>query len=80
MSFKDTLRAAMAEQNLNPEMLAARLQEAGFAVSYASVICWYYGRRVPDLPRAKALAEVLGVSLDELAKNIGYPISPSRAV
>lgn len=69
MYIKDKLRALMAAQELNPERLAARLQEAGHQVSYAAVVCWYYGRRTPDLVRAKALAEVLGVTLDELVSD-----------
>lgn len=77
--MKETLRAIMAEKNLNPEGLAVLLQQAGYSVSYASVICWYHGRRVQDLPRAKALATVLGVSLDRLAAEIPAPTSLDAA-
>lgn len=77
--MKEKLRELMAAQNLNPEGLAVRLQQAGHKISYSSVTCWYYGRRTPDLPRAKALAEVLGVSLDELAAGIEIPAETTDA-
>lgn len=77
--MKETLRALMAAQNLNPEGLAVRLQQAGHQISYASVICYYHGRRTPDLPRAKALAEALGVSLDVLTADVPMPTTGDAA-
>ena len=68
-----TIRKLMDAQGVTPEQLAGRLQDAGAAISYSSVAAYYYGRRRPDLPRAKALAEALGVTLDELAADIEPP-------
>lgn len=71
--MKDILRAIMAEQGLNPEKLAVRLQDAGYKQSYASVICWYYGYRNPSVSSTVALAAVLGVPVESLTAHVPAP-------
>lgn len=63
---KENLRRYMAEAGLSPESLAAKLQAAQHPASCATVIAWMNGYRTPNLGNAKALANVLNITVDEL--------------
>jgi len=78
MMIKDNLRALMRAQNMNPEKLAVKLQEAGYNKSYATVIGWYHGYRNPNVSGIKALAAVLDVPIDTLTAHVPAP-SPEAA-
>ena len=60
--FKDRLRGLRCERRMTQSELA---KEAG--VSKASVGNWESGDNLPNLMVASALADILGVTIDELA-------------
>lgn len=66
MTTQDKLRQLMRDRGLNPEALAVQIQTAGHDVSVHTVIGWYYGRREPRGRGLRALAEALGVQVDDL--------------
>ena len=62
MEFSAKLRKLMKEHRYSQEMLARRLD-----VSQNLVGLWSRGKSIPDLKKAKLLAEVFGVTVDFLA-------------
>jgi transcriptional regulator with XRE-family HTH domain len=62
-----TLLERMARQGLTPESLAARMQGQGYSVSAWSVNAYVSGRRIPPIRAARALANALDCTVDDIA-------------
>ena len=74
--FKDNLAQMRKVLQLTQEDVAEKL-----GVTRQSVAKWESGESVPDLDKCKQLAEIFGVSLDDLAnyepeKNMGLGLPP----
>ena len=74
--FKDNLAQMRKGLQLTQEDVAEKL-----GVTRQSVAKWESGESVPDLDKCKQLAEIFGVSLDDLAnyepeKNMGLGLPP----
>lgn len=74
--FKDNLIQLRKLQNLTQEDIAEKI-----GVSRQAVARWEAGETAPDLEKARLLAGVLGVSLDDLTnyepgENLGLSIPP----
>ena len=74
--FKDNLAQMRKVLQLTQEDIAEKL-----GVTRQSVAKWESGESVPDLDKCKQLAEIFGVSLDDLAnyepeKNMGLGLPP----
>ncbi len=74
--FKDNLAQMRKVLQLTQEDVAEKL-----GVTRQSVAKWESGESVPDLDKCKQLAEIFGVSLDDLAnyepeKNLGLGLPP----
>lgn len=74
--FKDNLAQMRKVLQLTQEDVAEKL-----GVTRQSVAKWESGESVPDLDKCKQLAEIFGVSLDDLAnyepeKNMGLDLPP----
>lgn len=74
--FKDNLIQLRKFNRLTQEQLAEKI-----GVTRQAIAKWEAGDTVPDLDKCKALAEIFGVSLDDLAnyepeKNMNLPIPP----
>lgn len=74
--FKDNLIQLRKYNRLTQEQLAEKI-----GVTRQAIAKWEAGDTVPDLDKCKALAEIFGVSLDDLAnyepeKNMNLPIPP----
>lgn len=74
--FKDNLIQLRKYNRLTQEQLAEKI-----GVTRQAIAKWEAGDTVPDLDKCKALAEIFGVSLDDLAnyepeKNMDLPIPP----
>lgn len=74
--FKDNLIQLRKLQNLTQEDIAEKI-----GVSRQAVARWEAGETAPDLEKARMLAGVLGVSLDDLTnyepgENLGLSIPP----
>ena len=74
--FKDNLAQIRKVLQLTQEDVAEKL-----GVTRQSVAKWESGESVPDLDKCKQLAEIFGVSLDDLAnyepeKNMGLGLPP----
>ena len=74
--FKDNLIQIRKLQNLTQEDIAEKI-----GVSRQAVARWEAGETAPDLEKARLLAGVLGVSLDDLTnyepgENLGLSIPP----
>ncbi|MBQ1794432.1 MAG: helix-turn-helix domain-containing protein [Treponema sp.] len=74
--FKDNLAQMRKGLQLTQEDVAEKL-----GVTRQSVAKWESGESVPDLDKCKQLAEIFGVSLDDLAnyepeKNLGLGLPP----
>lgn len=74
--FKDNLIQLRKYNRLTQEQLAEKI-----GVTRQAIAKWEAGDTVPDLDKRKALAEIFGVSLDDLAnyepeKNMNLPIPP----
>ena len=74
--FSDNLYRLRKLNNMTQEELACELD-----VSRQAVAKWESGETVPDLERCKKIAEVFGVTLDDLAnyssnENMGLDIPP----
>lgn len=74
--FKDNLIQLRKVKRLTQEELAEKV-----GVTRQAVAKWEAGETIPDLDRSKALAEILEVSLDDLANyeagnNMGLAIPP----
>ena len=74
--FKDNLVQTRKLMGLNQEDIADKL-----GVTRQSVAKWESGESVPDLDKCKQLADIFGVSLDDLANyepedNLGVAVPP----
>jgi transcriptional regulator with XRE-family HTH domain len=74
--FKDNLIQLRKMKHLTQEDIAEKL-----GVTRQSVAKWEAGDTIPDLDKCRVLAELLGVSLDDLAnyepeKNLGLGLPP----
>ena len=74
--FKDNLVHMRKLKQMTQEMLAEKV-----GVTRQAVAKWEAGETVPDLDKCKTLAEVFGVSLDDLAnyepeENLGLGVPP----
>ena len=74
--FRDNLVQMRKLRRLTQEDIAEKV-----GVTRQAVAKWEAGETVPDLDKCKMLAEILGVSLDDLAnyepdKNLGLGIPP----
>lgn len=74
--FKDNLVQMRKFQQLTQEDIADKL-----GVTRQSVAKWESGESIPDLDRCKQLADIFGVSLDDLANyepedNLGVAVPP----
>ena len=74
--FKDNLAQMRKVLQLTQEDVAEKL-----GVTRQSVAKWESGESIPDLDKCKQLAEIFGVSLDDLAnyepeKNMGLGLPP----
>lgn len=74
--FKDNLIQLRKYNRLTQEQLSEKI-----GVTRQAIAKWEAGDTVPDLDKCKALAEIFGVSLDDLAnyepeKNMNLPIPP----
>jgi len=74
--FRDNLIQMRKMRQMTQEDLAEKV-----GVTRQSVAKWESGESVPDLNKCKALAEVFGVSLDDLAnyeqeENLGLGVPP----
>ena len=74
--FKDNLAQMRKVLQLTQEDIAEKL-----GVTRQSVAKWESGESIPDLDKCKQLAEIFGVSLDDLAnyepeKNMGLGLPP----
>ncbi|MBQ6456065.1 MAG: helix-turn-helix domain-containing protein [Mogibacterium sp.] len=74
--FKDNLIQLRKLQNLTQEDIAEKI-----GVSRQAVARWEAGETAPDLDKARLLAGVLGVSLDDLTnyepgENLGLSVPP----
>ena len=74
--FSDNLINLRKINNMTQEMIAEKL-----GVSRQSVAKWESGDSIPDLEKCKALADIFGVSLDDLANfeskdNLGIAVPP----
>ena len=74
--FKDNLIQLRKLNSMTQEDIAEKV-----GVSRQAVAKWEAGETVPDLDKCKMLAEILGVSLDDLAnyepdKNLGLGVPP----
>ena len=74
--FKDNLAQMRKVLQLTQEDVAEKL-----GVTRQSVAKWESGESIPDLDKCKQLAEIFGVSLDDLAnyepeKNLGLGLPP----
>ena len=70
------LQSLRKERNLTQEELAEK-----FSVTSRTVSRWESGETIPDLEKCKLLAELFGVSLDDLANyepedNLGLDVPP----
>lgn len=62
----NNLRRLMSEQGLNTEAVLVKLHAADCQVTFGTVASWVRGSNVPSLENARALAGVLGCTLDAL--------------
>ena len=74
--FRDNLVQMRKLRRLTQEDIAEKV-----GVTRQAVAKWEAGETVPDLDKCKMLAEILGVSLDDLAnyepdKNLGLGVPP----
>ena len=74
--FKDNLVQLRKLNNLTQEDIAAKV-----GVTRQAVAKWESGETMPDLDKSRRLAEIFGVSLDDLAnfepeKNLGLGLPP----
>ena len=74
--FRDNLVQMRKLRRLTQEDIAEKV-----GVTRQAVAKWEAGETVPDLDKCKMLAEILGVSLDDLAnyepdKNLGLGVTP----
>lgn len=70
MTTQQKLRQLMAEREMNCERLAVGLQAAGHDVSIYTVLNWYHGRREPRGLALRALAQVLGVPMEQIVADL----------
>ena len=66
--FADNLVQLRRLQKMTQEDLAERI-----GVSRQTVAKWENGESYPDLDRGRALAEVFGISMDELVRDLTLP-------
>ena len=76
MSCSKRLKISRKEKGISQEQLAEKLN-----VSRQSVAKWEAGESSPDLEKCKQLADIFGVSLDDLAnyepeENMGFAVPP----
>ena len=76
MEFNEKLQELRKSKGLTQEELAEKL-----GVSRQAVAKWESGETIPDLEKCKLLAELFGVSLDDLAnyepeENMGLDVPP----
>ena len=76
MTFGEKLKEARKKAGLSQEQLAEKM-----SVSRSAVAKWEAGDSIPDLDKCKTLAEMFGVSLDDLANyesdsNLGLEVPP----
>ena len=76
MSIADNIRATRMAARMTQEQLAEAV-----GVSRQTVAKWESGETVPDLEKCRLLAELFGVSLDDLAnyepdENMGMALPP----
>ena len=74
--FKDNLIQIRKMKNMTQEDIAGKI-----GVSRQAVAKWESGETSPDLEKGRLLADVLGVSLDDLVNyepkdNEGFPVPP----
>ena len=62
--FKDNLIQLRKMKQMTQEDIAGKI-----GVTRQSVAKWESGETIPDLDKCRMLAELFGVSLDDLAKN-----------
>jgi len=61
-----SLRRLMDAKGLTVEQLVARIQTGGGDTSYPTICGYLAGRRSPTLNSARALADALGCTTDDL--------------
>lgn len=66
MTFGERLTEALAERDWKPVQLAAAMAERGVDVFPTNVDRWMAGTVTPRLETARAIADALGMTLDEL--------------
>lgn len=66
MSLKNTLQGALAARGWTEAHLSAALHDRGVTVTPAAISVWLRGTSEPRLDTARAVADVLGMTLDEL--------------
>ena len=66
MQIHETLPALLEQRNWKAVHLVAALSDAGYDVSITSVQNWLDGRFTPRVDIARAIADALGISLDDL--------------
>lgn len=66
MTFQEILKQELDKRNWQPVRLAAELSERGSPVSPFTVDRWVDGGSKPRIEYARAVADVFGMTLDEL--------------
>lgn len=73
MTFPETLNTLLTERDMRPIHLAAAMADKGQEVYPQTVDRWLDGSREPRAHHLRCIADVLGVSLDDL-----YPSPPAE--
>jgi transcriptional regulator with XRE-family HTH domain len=71
MAFKENLERLMAGRGWKPVQLASAMIDAGGDVSFAAINSWLIGRTEPQARNLVLLADVFGVTTDELLRENG---------
>lgn len=73
MKFSDKLRILCAKADLSQSELREKLDEE---ISRSTISNWFVGKHLPDISIGKKIAEILNVSLDDLAdEEVSIPIN-----
>lgn len=76
------LGEARSQKRLSQDEFATELQLRGFSITRSAIANWEQGRNIPRIENIKlmqAIADVLGISLDDLLIRTGYTITPKQS-